>query len=266
VKKCLFAWSDWSIFPASFTEGLEAIFYLSEAEVKNMEEFITTQVEQTKQNNNSSSGGGGGDSSQEQQHHQQQLTMVESLRKKAKNSGVFLPRYEYASPFSSSSERERKDYWEMKYKLDFIERYFQRSKNPEQSLPQTKSGIIATEEEREREREEKQKQQQQKQTEEDIDLEGEPIRPSNEEEMDIDGEPIAMTVTVNRNKTNEENYDDLDGEPITENNHHDDLDGIPLEEPSRMTMTDNNEVSNTRGEQTGEGEVEEEEDLDGMPL
>jgi hypothetical protein len=252
VKKCLFAWSDWSIFPASFTEGLEAIFYLSEGEVKNMEEFISTQV--TEQEKHISSG----DSSQEQQ----QLTMVESLKKKAKNSGVFLPRYEYASPFSSS-ERERRDYWEMRYKLDFIERYFQRNRDPEQSLrqqttipppqQQTKTETTA---EKERERE-------------DIDLEGEPLQPLNEEEMDIDGEP--MTMTMNRN-SNEDNYDDIDGEPITEDNHQkneaqqqeydDDLDGIPMEEPVNMTTMSNNEGSNPREEQTGE----EEGDLDGMPL
>eukprot|EP01034_Spumella_vulgaris_P025767 gene25767-32257_t len=96
VKRLLLVWEDWSIFPALFLVGLQAMFYLSEGEHGALLKYVAIKTAADSTDPSSSSSGPSADD-------------IEALKRRARAAGVHR---------SDSTSRH-----EVEFRLDFVERY-----------------------------------------------------------------------------------------------------------------------------------------------
>lgn len=184
MRRVLFAWADWSLFPAAFTDGLEAVFYQSEAEVAAVQSQLAAQDPPA-----------------------WEAAEAEALQKKARSCGLFLSRY--------GERATARDLREMQLRLEAVEA-FRRRKRPVAVLPEEETRPPEAEQQQQlgrAEAEDVDGEPLEAAEAEEMDLDGEPLAedldgepidgpfPSGGEAEDIDGLPL-------------DEDDDIDGEPL----------------------------------------------------
>ena len=104
VKKLFAVWAEWSVFPALYLIGLQAMFYFAEADHSSMRAYVSAQLEQEQLDGESiiSDNVGGANSS---------TSELDALRKKAKLCGV---------AYTGTTGK-----YELQYKLEYVERFAQ---------------------------------------------------------------------------------------------------------------------------------------------
>lgn len=204
IKRVLTAWKDWSLFPFTFTAGLEAMFYLSESELQEIQSRLL-QLEKKEEE---------ADESMLEQEY-------ETWKKKTRSFGLFIVSEEEEgggggieqnqTTFSSSLSTIIA---EMKAKIAYVERYMAKKYGLSDLTTHSASllGVTGTMEDAEpTEAIEQQSNEASEAIEAEESLKEQRMRESErgEEDDDVDGIPV----------------DDVDGVPLEE-----DLDGEPLEE------------------------------------
>lgn len=101
VKKMFAVWAEWSVFPALYLIGLQAMFHFSEADTLAMRAYVNAQLEQEQIDGVSIISDGANSSTSE----------LNALRKKAKMCGV--------------AHTDSTTKYELQYKLEYVDKFAQ---------------------------------------------------------------------------------------------------------------------------------------------